>query len=97
MIVQDDLDGIREHLDALAAPDGPYRLVCARTGETPPPVEGMRFDARRTAAEAADVAADYRSLLREYDPDLPFHDLVVCEAPAHAPAPERSPRVDQTR
>lgn len=96
-MVQDDLGSIREHLDALAAPDGPYRLVCARTGETPPPVDGMRFDARRTAAEAADVATDYRAVLREYDPDLPFHDLVVCEASPHDATPNRSRRADPTQ
>lgn len=74
-----ELADIREHLEAIAAADGPYVLVCARTGVRPPPVDDLAFASRRTAAQAALGAAEYRERLREYDPRLPFHDLIVVE------------------
>jgi hypothetical protein len=73
------LTDIRHRLDTLAAPDGPYYLVCARTGERPFPVDGLRFLDRHTAEEAAEVAAAYRSELRDWDPRLPYRDIIVCE------------------
>lgn len=73
---------MREHLDALSAPDGPYELVCARTGERPFPADGRRFDDRATAEEAAYVVEQYRTALREYDPRLARHDLIVHETGA---------------
>ncbi|WP_435334584.1 DUF7552 domain-containing protein [Haloarchaeobius sp. TZWWS8] len=76
---RDGFGSIREHLDALDAPGGPYYLVCAKSGTTPAPAEGLRFDARATAAEAADVVASYRAYLRLYDPSVPICDLIVCE------------------
>ncbi|MFB6250161.1 MAG: hypothetical protein ABEI27_00490 [Halobellus sp.] len=68
---------IRRHIDALAAPRGPYAVVCGRTGAEPSPVTGLRFDDRDTAAEAAEAAAEYRATLRQYDPQVPFYEPLV--------------------
>lgn len=76
---------IREHLESLADPTGPYYLVCARTGERPFPADGLRFLDRETAVEAADAASAYRAELRTWDERLPPRDLVVCQDPYLAP------------
>ncbi|MEF8806944.1 DUF7551 domain-containing protein [Natronomonas sp.] len=73
------LADIRRHLESLSDPNGRYYLVCARTGERPFPADGLRFATRKTAAEAADAAAAYRSELRRWDERLPPRDFVVCE------------------
>ncbi|EMA44895.1 DUF7552 domain-containing protein [Halococcus saccharolyticus] len=73
------LHTIRATLDALATDGGRYCVVCARTGEHPVPVAGLRFDDRATAARAARVARRYRARLRRYDPRVAIHDLIVCE------------------
>lgn len=56
-------------------------MNCARTGERPVPVAGKRFPTRETAVAAAELAAEYRTELRRYDPRLPHYDLVVSEEP----------------
>lgn len=71
------LQDIRTHLDTLAVAIGRYAIVCARTGEHPVPISGLRFPDRETAARAARIAQRYRSRLRQYDPRLPYHDLIV--------------------
>ncbi|MFC6871842.1 DUF7551 domain-containing protein [Halobellus marinus] len=68
---------IRRHVDGLAAPEGPYAVVCGRTGCEPSPVSGLRFGERDTAAEAADAATEYRATLRQYDPQVPFYEPLV--------------------
>lgn len=73
------LHTIRASLDALAVDGGRYCIVCARTGEHPVPVAGLRFGDRATAARAARVAQRYRARLRRYDPRAAVHDLIVCE------------------
>jgi hypothetical protein len=73
------LRDIRTHLDALAVDVGRYVVVCARTGEHPVPIAGLRFTDRETATRAARIAQHYRSRLRRYDPRVPYHDLIVCE------------------
>ncbi|WP_267641109.1 DUF7552 domain-containing protein [Haloarchaeobius amylolyticus] len=88
---RDGFGEIRAHLDALHAPGGPYRVVCAKSGETPAPLSGYRFDDRQTAAEATDVAATYRAYLRLYDPTVPFADLIVCEDVDPEPETSRRP------
>ncbi|MFC7203302.1 hypothetical protein ACFQJC_07225 [Haloferax namakaokahaiae] len=70
---------IRTHIETLADEDGPYCLVCGRTGERPVPVAGLRFADRPTAQRAAGAAEQYRTALRRYDPQLPYYDLIVCE------------------
>ncbi|MFB6089614.1 MAG: hypothetical protein ABEJ97_01025 [Halobellus sp.] len=76
-MVGSTLRDIRRHVDALAAPQGPYAVVSGRTGSEPSPVSGLRFDDRDTAAEAADVTAEYRATLRQYDPQVPFSEPLV--------------------
>jgi hypothetical protein len=71
---------IRDHIEALASPDGEYYLVCARTGDRPVPAAGLRFETRQTARNAARATEQYRAALREYDPRLPYYDVVVSQA-----------------
>ncbi|WP_445677854.1 DUF7552 domain-containing protein [Salinarchaeum laminariae] len=37
-------------MQTLAAPRGAFVVACARTGESPVPVDGYRFDDRSTGA-----------------------------------------------
>jgi hypothetical protein len=75
------LTTIREQVERLAADAGEYYVVCGRTGERPVPVAGLRFPDRETATTAARTADAYRTVLRQYDPDAPVYDLVVCQTP----------------
>ncbi|SFR65279.1 DUF7551 domain-containing protein [Halogeometricum limi] len=68
---------IRQHVESLASPDGPYVVHCGRTGERPIPTAGNRFESRTLAERAASAAGQYRAALRRYDPRLPHYDLVV--------------------
>jgi len=70
---------IREHIESLASDDGDFALLCGRTGERPFPVAGKRFDSRAAARSAATATAQYRAALRRYDPQLPWHDVIVRE------------------
>jgi len=74
------LGEIRDHVEALASGDGTYYVVCGRTGERPVPTAGLRFEERSVARNAARAAEQYRAALRRYDPRLPCHDLIVCQA-----------------
>lgn len=91
----DDLAEIRARLEGLATPDGRFVVACARTGERPVPVAGLRFADRATAAHALDLASSYRETLAEYDPRAPRYDLVVHEAPG-LPRTDRTDGLDQT-
>ncbi len=71
---------IREHIDGLATEDGRYYVVCGRTGDRPVPATGNRFPDRATARAAARATEQYRSALRRYDPQVPYYDLIVCQA-----------------
>ncbi|MGB9963934.1 hypothetical protein [Halobacterium sp. CBA1126] len=87
----DDLRTMRERLDALASDGGRFYVACARTGERPFPVGGLRFADRETAADAVELAREYRRTLERYDPRAPHYDLVVHERtdpvpPADAPS-----------
>lgn len=73
------LQEIRARIDARAVDLGRYTIVCARTSKHPVPVSGLRFPDRETAARAVRSAQHYRARLRRYDPQLPYHDLIVCE------------------
>lgn len=73
------LSEIREHIDALASDDGTYSVICGRTGEQPIPVVGMSFEGRTTARSATRAAEQYRTALRQYDPSVPYYDLIVCQ------------------
>lgn len=77
--MDETLCAIRERIDRLAAATGEYYVVCGRTGQQPVPVDGVWFPDRETATEAARTARAYRSLLRQYDPQTPVHEFVVCQ------------------
>jgi len=70
---------IRTHIETLASSDGEYYIVCGRTGDRPVPADGKRFDDRATARSAARATEQYRSVLRRYDPQVPYYDLIVCQ------------------
>lgn len=72
---------LREHVEALASPDGEYSLVCARTGDRPIPAAGLRFASRPTARAATQWTEQYRATLRRYDPQVPYYDVIVQESP----------------
>ncbi|WP_336034889.1 DUF7552 domain-containing protein [Halobacterium yunchengense] len=86
----DDLRSMRDRIDAFAEASGRFYVACARTGERPFPVGGLRFADRETAAAAADLAQSYRDTLERYDPRAPRYDLVVHEETDPRP-PERAP------
>jgi hypothetical protein len=78
---------IRSNIEALADESGSYYLVCARTGERPFPAVGERFRTRALARNAARATEQYRAALRDYDPQVPRYDIVVCQrAPGGEPA-----------
>lgn len=70
---------IREHIKTLSVTDGEFLIRCGRTGNQPVPVCGLRFEKRSTAQSAAHAARQYRTALRQYDPQLPYYDLIVCQ------------------
>ena len=77
--MDETLCAIRGRIESLATPTGDYYIVCGRTGQQPVPIDGTWFPDRETAAEAAQTATTYRAALREYDPQTPVHDFVVCQ------------------
>ncbi len=94
-MVETTLTEIREHVRTLASTDGEYFLVCGRTGDRPVPAAGLRFGTRATARTAARATEQYRSELRQYDPHLPFYDVVVCqdtELPGRVTGPPETER-----
>ncbi|GAB3689077.1 hypothetical protein GCM10028857_24010 [Salinarchaeum chitinilyticum] len=74
------LGEIRSAVEALSSEDGSYYLVCARTGDRPVPAADLRFDSRACARAAATATEQYRAALRRYDPQLPYYDVVACQA-----------------
>ncbi|VTT85129.1 unknown [Halorubrum sp. DM2] len=71
---------IRDHIESLASDDGEYYLICARYGDRPVPASDLRFDTRATARAAAQATTQYRQALRRYDPQVPYYDIVACQA-----------------
>ena len=78
------LTGIRDRIEALASADGRHYVACARTGDRPIPAAGHRFPDRGTAHVAAHLTGRYRARLRQYDPQVPPYDLIVCQRPSAA-------------
>jgi len=70
---------IRDHIEVLASAGGEYYVICGQTGDRPIPISGLRFEGRATAQSAARAAEQYRTALRQYDPQLPYYDLIVCQ------------------
>ena len=73
------LGEIREYVEELGRSEGAYALVCGRTGESPVPASGLRFESRAVARAAASAVEQYRETLRRYDPRVPRYDIIVCE------------------
>jgi hypothetical protein len=88
------LNELRERIADRHEDGGRYYVSCARTGERPVPVAGKRFATRETAAEAAELATEYRAELRRYDPRLPHYDLVVTEDPGPGSSTRPMPKVE---
>ncbi len=78
-MVEERLAAVRKRIEALATAAGEYYVICGRTGQRPVPVGGLSFPDRETAGTAAQTATAYRSLLREYDPEAPMYDFIVCQ------------------
>lgn len=77
------LETLRRAIETLARDEGEYQLVCARHGDEPVPATALRFESRATARAAACTVRRYRETLREYDPALAVHDIVVTQADDH--------------
>lgn len=76
-----DASGLREcrrRIESLAG-GGRFVVACARTGESPAPVAGLRFPDRRAATAAARLTRVYRDTFRRWDPETPWQDPVVHE------------------
>ncbi|SIS14008.1 DUF7551 domain-containing protein [Natronorubrum thiooxidans] len=83
------LTEIHERIESLASDDGEYYLVCARFGDRPVPASDLRFDTRATARAAAQATTQYRQALRRYDPQVPYYDIIVCQAVSVQTRPAR--------
>jgi hypothetical protein len=81
----------RRAIEVLARESGQYRLVCTRHGGEPVPATGLRFESRVAARIAACAVEQYREILREYDPELSVHDIVVAQG-RHVHRESRSER-----
>jgi hypothetical protein len=73
------LGDIRDHIESLATPTGQYYLVCGRTRDRPVPTDGLQFKSRTSARAAVRATEQYRAALRQYDPQVPYYDVIVCE------------------
>ena len=91
------LTGIRDRIEALASADGRYYVACARTGDRPVPAAGHRFPDRGMAHVAAHLTGRYRARLRQYDPQVPQYDLIVCQCPSAATDVCRATRQSRDR
>lgn len=81
---------LRDRIEELASETGAYYLVCGRHGDRPVPAADCRFDSRSVARRAARLTEQYRRALREYDPEVPHYDIVVCQTRGSRP-PESEP------
>lgn len=86
---------LRRRIERLASPDGGYRVVSVETGNSPVPVNGLRFSSRSRGATAALLAQSYRRSLRQWDPRTPTHELVVEEVPVNRGPDVAVPGTDQ--
>lgn len=75
----DTLRDIRRRIERRSTESGRYRIACARTGDSPVPVTGLRFPSRDTACEAVQDARLYRSRLRSLELQTRWYDLIVHE------------------
>jgi hypothetical protein len=70
---------LRAEIESLAEPAGEYFIACARTGDRPVPATGHRFESREKARRGATATEQYRATLRQFDPQVPVYDLIVCQ------------------
>ena len=87
---------LRTRIDGLASDEGAFYLVCGRTGDRPVPAAGKRFEDRETARTAARRVEQYRSALRRYDPQYPYHDVIVCQDGSSPPSTEDTATVSDS-
>ncbi|ELZ45128.1 hypothetical protein C464_12815 [Halorubrum coriense DSM 10284] len=80
-MVGSTLIDIRQYIEAFATEDGQYYVRCGHTGDRPVLATGNRFPDRATAHAAARATEQYHSALRQYDPQVPYYDLIVCQTP----------------
>lgn len=67
----------RDRLDTLQTPEGQFIVACRDSGVRPEPVTDARFASYEDAEQACVVARGYRQAMRELDPALNQHELVV--------------------
>lgn len=83
------LGDIRQQIESLASDSGTYYLICGRTGERPVPASGLYFESRSAARAATRATKRYRAALRQYDPQVPYYDVIVCETPTERTIPTK--------
>ncbi|SIS08644.1 hypothetical protein SAMN05421752_11082 [Natronorubrum thiooxidans] len=86
------LGDIRHDIESLASDAGTYYLICGRTGERPVPAAGLYFESRSTARAATHATEQYRAVLRQYDPQVPYYDMIICETSTEHVAPTTTGR-----
>ncbi len=67
----------RNRIEDLRTPDGEFVVACRESGVRPEPVTDARFACYDDAEQACVVARRYRESMRELDPALTRHALVV--------------------
>ncbi|ELZ03673.1 DUF7551 domain-containing protein [Natrialba aegyptia] len=80
------LHEIRSHIASLASESGRYYLICGRTHHRPVPAADLYFESRSAARAAAQATEQYRTVLRRYDPQVPYYDVIVCECDPETPS-----------
>ncbi len=67
----------RTRIADLRTADGEFVVACRDSGVRPEPVTDARFASYADAERACSAARQYRTAMRELDPGLTQHDLVV--------------------
>ncbi|MFD1589466.1 hypothetical protein ACFR9U_21020 [Halorientalis brevis] len=67
----------RDRIEELRTSDGEFVVACRDSGVQPEPVTDARFESYDDAERACAVARRYREAMRELDPALTRHELVV--------------------
>jgi len=77
MSIATEIQMLRDRIECLHAPDGDFVVVCRETGIRPEPATDGRFACYDDAEQACVAATCYRETMRDLDPGLTQHDLVV--------------------
>ncbi|WP_424018347.1 DUF7552 domain-containing protein [Halorientalis pallida] len=67
----------RARIEDRRTEDGEFVVACRDSGVRPEPVTDARFASYADAERACSAARRYRTAMRELDPELTQHDLVV--------------------